>query len=112
MFEKHSDQEEIYHGLIMEYFDDFRELDFSRIDIPTAEAVGRALIRIHEARVMHGDMADRNILLVRQNGVIRPVWIDFSCAWVNVFPETLDEEWNHFMGELVSNMVTSSAEPF
>ena len=63
---------------------DFREVDFSCIDLPTAYAVGRALIRIHEARVMHGDMAERNILLVRQFGVIRPVWIDFSCAWINV----------------------------
>ena len=102
---KHSDQEEIRHGLIMEYFDDFREIDFSRIDLPTADAVGRALIRIHEARVMHGDMAERNILLVRQSGVIRPVWIDFTCAWINVFPETLEREWENYMAELDMNMV-------
>jgi len=46
----HNENDHIYHGLVMEYFDDFKELDFSRIDIATAEAVGRALIRIHGAR--------------------------------------------------------------
>ena len=84
----------------MEYFDDYRELDFSRVDIPTAEAVGRALIRIHEARVMHGDMEERNIILVRESGSIRAVWIDFSCAWVNAFAVHTGERMGFFHGRV------------
>jgi hypothetical protein len=100
-----NENDDIYHGLVMEYFDDFKELDFSRIDIATAEAVGLALIKIHEARTVHGDLAERNILLVREAGAVRPVWVDFSCADVNVFPLLLNAEWGGFIVELRKNMV-------
>src|ERR1700737_1659205 len=94
---------EIYYGLVMEYFDDFKELEFDCIDVSTAKAVAYALIRIHEARVMHEDLAERNILLVRQSGAIRVVLVDFSCSWVNVFPEVMEEhEWGGFLSVLES----------
>src|ERR1700737_2782946 len=58
---------------------------------------------------MHEDLAERNILLVRQSGAIRVVLIDFSCSWVNVFPEVMEEhEWGGFLSDLESNMVHSS----
>lgn len=96
---------DMYYGLVMEYFDDFKEIRFDRIDIRTAEAVGRALVRIHEARVLHDDMAERNILLVRHSGGIRAVWIDFSCAWVDAYATTMDDEWNSFLYYLGQGMV-------
>jgi Lipopolysaccharide kinase (Kdo/WaaP) family len=100
-----SKSDKVYYGIVMEYFDDYQELDWSRLDIPTAEAVGRALTRVHSARVMHGDMEERNILLVRESGSVRVVLIDFTCAWLNAYPEALDEEWGFFLFDLVENMV-------
>lgn len=90
---------EIYYGIVMEYFENFREVDFESIDLPTAMAVARALNRIHEARIYHGDMEERNILLVRESRVVRAVWIDFSCAWINAYGTTLDREWGSLMAE-------------
>jgi hypothetical protein len=91
--------DEIWYGIAMEYFEDFRELQFEKIDAVTAEAVARALNRIHEARIRHGDMQEQNILLVRENGVVRAVWIDFSCAEINAYAEILDSEWESLMVE-------------
>lgn len=91
--------DEVYFGIVMEYFEDFREVEFDRIDLKTAEAVANALNRIHEARIMHGDMEERNILLVRESKIVRAVWIDFSCAWINAYAETLDREWESLMVE-------------
>ena len=91
--------DEVWYGIAMEYFEDFRELQFEKIDLATAEAVARALNRIHEARIMHGDMQERNILLVQEGGIVRAVWIDFSCAWINAYGKTLDREWGFLMGE-------------
>jgi Lipopolysaccharide kinase (Kdo/WaaP) family len=91
--------DEVWYGIGMEYLKDFREVQFERIDLATAEAVARALNRIHEARIMHGDMQERNILLVREGGIVRAVWIDFSCAWINAYGKTLDREWGFLMGE-------------
>jgi hypothetical protein len=94
-----SEEGRIYYGIVMEYFDDFRELDYSNVDLQTAEAVARALCRVHEARILHGDTAERNILLVRKFGVVRAVWIDYSCSWINAYGATLDSEWGSFMAE-------------
>jgi len=95
-----SSVEPIYYGIVMEYFDDFRELDYSKLDWQVGEAVARALSRIHEARILHGDIAERNILLVRESGKVRPVWIDYSCSWINAYGIALDSEWGSFMREI------------
>jgi hypothetical protein len=91
--ESDSDDGVILYGLVMEFFDDCREVDFSKIGVTTAEAIGRALKRIHDGRVAHSDIAERNVLLVRQAGKIRVVWIDFSCAWVGASDTVLDNDW-------------------
>ena len=83
----------------MEYFDDFREIDYSKLDLQTAEAVARALCRIHEARIVHGDIAERNISLVQASGRVRAVWIDYSYSWINAYGFPLDDEWGFFMQE-------------
>jgi len=96
---QNSSGERIYYGIVMEYFDDFREIDYSKLNVQTGEAVARALSRIHEARILHGDIAERNILLVRKSGKVRPVWIDFSCSWINAYGYPLDREWGAFIQE-------------
>jgi hypothetical protein len=106
------EDDEIWYGIVMEYFDDFRELDFEKIDADTALAVAKALTRIHQARIMHGDLQEQNILLVRRAGDVRVVWIDFSCAWINAYGRALDDEWDSLLGELaykgVRTTVTSA----
>jgi hypothetical protein len=105
---RQSEEERIYYGIVMEYFDDFREVDYSKLDLQTAEAVARALCRVHEARIRHGDIAERNILLVRKLGIVRAVWIDYSCSWINAYGSTLDAEWGAFMEEFYEYAVTTT----
>jgi serine/threonine protein kinase len=96
---------EIQYGLVMEWFDDYRQVDYSLLDIPTALAIGRALDRVHAARIKHGDLQGQNILLVRENGAARVVLIDFSCAWLNCHHYTVDDEYDSFLGTLLDEMV-------
>jgi tRNA A-37 threonylcarbamoyl transferase component Bud32 len=67
----------------MEYFEDYDQVEFSNLGVLAAEAIGRALGRIHEARVGHGDIDGRNTLFVREAKSVRVVWTDFSSAWVH-----------------------------
>lgn len=99
------DLDEIQYGLVMEWFDDYQEVDYSLLDIPTALAIGRCLDRVHAARIKHGDLQGHNILLVRENGAARVVLIDFSCAWLNCHHYTLDNEYDSFLGNLLDEMV-------
>jgi serine/threonine protein kinase len=100
------DADEILYGLVMEYFDDFQEIDMKKADIHLAEVLGKTLERIHEGGVIHNDIEERNILLVREAGSVRIVWIDFSCAWTGIqFKGTRRLEWDMFCGFLFDNMV-------
>ena len=105
--DQQSEEERIYYGIVMEYLDDFREVDYSKLDLPTAEAVARTLCRVHEARIMHGDCYERNILLVRKFGIVRVVWIDYSCSWINAYGTALDGEWESLMVDFYENTVGS-----
>ena len=103
------DQDEILDGLVMEYFEDCREIDMKKADIHLAVALGETLQRIHDAGVVHNDIEERNILLVRESGKIRIVWIDFSCAWSGPdFRPPNPVEWNWFRGFLLDTMVILS----
>ena len=101
------DREETLYGLFMEYFEDCQEIELRRATLHLAEILGRALDMIHAAGVVHRDLAERNILLVRESGTVRVVWIDFSCAWSgDGYGLTTRMEWNTFRGFLYQRMVT------
>jgi serine/threonine protein kinase len=105
------DPDEILYGLVMEYFDDFQEIDMKKADIHLAEVLGKTLERIHEGGVIHNDIEERNILLVREAGSIRIVWIDFSCAWTGIrYRRTRSVEWDMFRGFLLQEMVIPRPE--
>jgi len=97
--------EEMYYWLVLEYFEDCRSISFDKLDIPTAEALCCSVIRIHEARVLHEDLQERNILLVKEGGSARVVLIDFSCAWLQPHPRTLLTEYKRLLGTLRLEMV-------
>lgn len=97
--------EPIVYGIVMELFEDFQEMSYSSLDIPTAQTICIALRRIHAARVRHGDVQEQNILLVNENGIRRVVWIDFSCSWIPDRRRLLLEEYDDFLGSLVNGMV-------
>jgi hypothetical protein len=100
------DRNEILHGLVMEFFEDCRQLDLKKADLRLADALAESLERIHEAGVVHNDIEERNILLVRESGTVRVVWVDFSCAWSG--PEYKGPnplEWDDFCSLLIDNMV-------
>lgn len=100
------DRDELLHGIFIEYFEDYQELDLSRATVHLAEVLGRTLEMIHQAGVVHNDVAERNILLVREPDTVRVVWIDFSCAWSGPqFKRTRAMEWNSFRGLLYQKMV-------
>lgn len=97
---------ETLYGLFMDYFEDCQEIDLKRGTLRLAEVLGKTLTIIHEAGVIHNDLAERNILLVRESGKVRIVWIDFSCAWTGrKFERTRAIEWNTFRGFLYQRMV-------
>ena len=90
----------ICYELVMEYFGDFKEVDWKCLDIPATEAIGRALTRIHTARVTHSDMAERNILLVREARSVQVVWIDFTCVWLKCSARDTRSRMGIFLAKL------------
>jgi len=88
-----TDGSQVLHGLVMEYFPDCVEVEYSLFDIPTFKEMLEGLRRIHKGRVRHGDLKEDNILLVREQGKVRVVWIDFSCAWVDRAGAVLEREF-------------------
>lgn len=102
----YDDRDEILYGLVMEYFDEYQQINMQKADIHMAEILGQTLEMIHNAGVAHGDIDERNILLVREGGTARIVWIDFSCAWAGkVYRGTGPIEWDMFRGFLLETMV-------
>jgi tRNA A-37 threonylcarbamoyl transferase component Bud32 len=99
-------REEQLYGIFMDYFEDCQEIELRRGTLRLAEVLGKTLEVIHEAGVIHNDLAERNILLVRESGKVRVVWIDFSCAWSGrQFERTRSIEWRSFRGFLYQRMV-------
>jgi hypothetical protein len=103
------DRDEMLYGIFMEYFEDFEAVNLSKASVRLAEVMGQTLEMIHGTGVVHGDIAERNILLVRENGMVRVVWIDFSCAWAGrqYLDTATDMEWNKFRDLLDKGMVLS-----
>jgi hypothetical protein len=100
------DRDEVIAGLMIEYFEDCRELNLKTASVNLVVNVARALEKIHEGGVLHRDIAERNILLVRDAGKTRVVWIDFSCAWTGIiYRPGFSLEYNLFRAFLVENMV-------
>jgi len=97
--------EEMYYWLVLEYFEDCRTIRFDKLDIPTAEALCRSVRRLHEGRVLHEDLQERNILLVKEGDSVRVVLIDFSCAWLQPHPKTLLTEYDSMLALLLREMV-------
>ena len=99
-------RDETLYGLFMEYFEDCQEIELRRGTLRMAEVLAETLEIIHEAGVIHNDIAERNILLVREAGKVRIVWIDFSCAWSGPqFQGTRPIEWNTFTSFMFKRMV-------
>jgi serine/threonine protein kinase len=101
----HDRNEELY-GLVLEYFRDCESINLRRVSLRMAEVLGGTLEMIHNACVVHRDIAERNVLLVREDGQSRVVWIDFSCAWCGPeYTRTTILEWDMFRGFLYEGMV-------
>jgi len=103
---------EIIFGLFMEFFEDCQQIDMRRVDLRIADVMARSFERILYSGVIHNDIEERNILLVREGGFLRVVWIDFSCAWSGeVNWRTAQIEWDTFCGFLLEHMVNPSTAP-
>ena len=98
--------EEWLYGLVMEWFEDSQEIDLRKGNLRLAEVLGQGLERIHEAMVAHRDIEPRNILLTRQSGKLRVVWLDFSSAWCGTqYKFVISQEWLLFRSLLYKYMV-------
>lgn len=103
------DREEILYGIVMEFFEDCQEIDLKRVNLKMAGALLRTLDMMHETGVYHRDIEDRNILLVKEEGQVRVVWIDFSSAWIGLqYGRSQARDWNDLRAILVENMVDHS----
>jgi hypothetical protein len=103
-----SDGNELRYGLVMEWFDDYQEVHYETLDLRTAEVLGHAIDQIHAAKVLHNDLSEDNILLVRESGKLRLVIIDFSCCWLNAHRDRFEDEYQSFLGGLTHRMVTAA----
>ena len=102
------DKNEVIYGLVMEFFEDCQQIDMRRVDLRVADVLARSFERILHAGVVHNDVEERNILLVREGGLHRVVWIDFSCSWSGTVNwRGAQIEWGTFCGFLLENMVKS-----
>jgi hypothetical protein len=100
-------QEQVLYGLVMEYFDDCQEIKLWKANVPLVKALGQSFERILDAMVIHNDIYERNILLVRESGKVRVVWIDFSCAWTGTcYSGARPSEWDMFRGFLQNYVVS------
>jgi serine/threonine protein kinase len=98
----------ILHGLVMEFFENCREIQWSQVKVSMALHIARALRNIHKAHIIHGDMDESNLLVVREADKIRPVWIDFSCARIKAYPEQIEQIYRGFVGRMINDIVTST----
>jgi len=73
-----SDREDTYYGIAMEWIEGACHLSENNATIELAANLVIGLAKIHEAKVLHGDLFSRNMLVVPDTE--RAVWIDFSCA--------------------------------
>lgn len=64
-------------GILLQYFPRAKELSEENATFAVTEKALRSLCRIHQAYVIHNDIARRNCL-IKENG--DPVWIDFDHA--------------------------------
>ncbi|CAL1697074.1 unnamed protein product [Somion occarium] len=62
-------------GILLEYFPDTSCVSFNNITFALAQTAMKAMCRIHQAYVLHGDLASRNCLLLPSG---RIVWVDFD----------------------------------
>lgn len=76
-------EKEVLCGLVMEWFEDYEEIKLEGATLRMLEILADTLRMIHRAGVVHRDIEERNILLVRdpETKRARIVWIDFSSAW-------------------------------
>ena len=102
-------RDEILYGLVMEYFENCREIDMKTVDLHTAEMLGETLKLIHEGGVVHRHIEERNILLVRESGKTRIAWVGFSYSWSGkAYQSSGPPEWDMFRRFLLDNMVLQS----
>lgn len=70
---------EFMYGIVMEFFFDAEYVDLRRADLTLLGNLTAGLNWIHSV-LIHGNISEKNILLVKENGVSRVVWIGFSKA--------------------------------
>lgn len=102
------DRDELLYGIVMEYFPDCQQIDMKRADLRLADLLALTFQMIMDAGVIHNDIDERNIMIVRESGKARVVWIDFSSAWSGVeFLSTYGRsmQWDMFRAFLLEEMV-------
>jgi len=67
----YGDASELFYGIVMESFEECREVDFKCLDVPTPRIIVQTLTRIHKANIHRGDIARRNMLFVKELGRVR-----------------------------------------
>ncbi|GJE92046.1 hypothetical protein PsYK624_081990 [Phanerochaete sordida] len=95
-------------GILLEYFPDAKTLTYKNATEELGQAACRALSAIHAAYVLHGDISDRNLLII-PNG--RVVWVDFNSAQCASDPKLTRLDlisefhmgWDKFYMELLPN---------
>ncbi|EKM52953.1 uncharacterized protein PHACADRAFT_98583 [Phanerochaete carnosa HHB-10118-sp] len=94
-------------GILIEYLANAERLSHRNITPEIAQAALRALNVVHTGNVLHGDVHQRNILLLPDK---RVVWIDFDCSCCvssrrlmrQDFVRELRDAWSYFYERLVS----------
>jgi hypothetical protein len=99
-----------YYTLVMEYFEDFQRLQWDRLDVTTSIVVGQAIARYLQAKVLHNELNEKNILFVREDRSLRVVIIDFAHATLNAHSDDLGDELLGFFQTVGKFVVWQSSD--
>ncbi|GJE94569.1 hypothetical protein PsYK624_107390 [Phanerochaete sordida] len=88
-------------GILLEYFPRAKRLSFKNVSYELSEQAVRSLHAIHAAYVHHGDIENRNVLVLPDD---RVVWVDFNASTCTSDPKLTREQlflefhkgWNMF----------------
>jgi predicted Ser/Thr protein kinase len=81
---------EEYNAILMEFLEGAEQVTSKNVTVAHAANFANGLAKIHHAGVLHFDTFDRNMLVIP--GSKRAVWIDFSCARIDVADYSYEQE--------------------
>jgi hypothetical protein len=95
------------HVIMLSYIEDVKHLSSIPPILRQQDAIRAALLALrslHSLKIVHGDVQEKNILLVPRRAGYKAYWVDLSSSRSNASHRSLSREWNQaieYFAELV-----------